>query len=50
MLCALRKRDEELTIRQQELQLEYRHAQLKEELNLRLSCNSEYWGYDHMIS
>jgi len=43
MLCALRKRDEELTIRQQELQLEYRHAQLKEELNLRLSCNSEYW-------
>ncbi|KAH8354399.1 hypothetical protein KR084_009916, partial [Drosophila pseudotakahashii] len=36
---AFRKRDEELTIRQQELQLEYRHAQLKEELNLRLSCN-----------
>lgn len=38
-LC--RKHDEELTIRQQELQLEYRHAQLKEELNLRLSCNSK---------
>ncbi|XP_062121899.1 F-actin-monooxygenase Mical isoform X12 [Drosophila sulfurigaster albostrigata] len=38
-ITALKKRDEELTIRQQELQLEYRHAQLKEELNLRLSCN-----------
>lgn len=36
-----RKRDEELGIRQQELQLEHRHAQLKEELNLRLSCNSK---------
>ncbi|XP_054725581.1 F-actin-monooxygenase Mical isoform X6 [Anastrepha obliqua] len=35
----LKKRDEELGIRQQELQLEHRHAQLKEELNLRLSCN-----------
>ncbi|XP_012156083.1 F-actin-monooxygenase Mical isoform X10 [Ceratitis capitata] len=33
----LKKRDEELDIRQQELQLEHRHAQLKEELNLRLS-------------
>lgn len=32
-------RDEELTIRQQELQLEHRHAQLKEELNMRLSCS-----------
>ncbi|XP_070137024.1 F-actin-monooxygenase Mical isoform X7 [Drosophila bipectinata] len=38
-ITALKKRDEELAIRQQELQLEYRHAQLKEELNLRLSCN-----------
>lgn len=37
-----RKRDEELGIRQQELQLEHRHAQLKEELNMRLSCNSKY--------
>lgn len=35
----LKKRDEELSIRQQELQLEHRHAQLKEELNLRLSFN-----------
>ncbi|XP_055902556.1 F-actin-monooxygenase Mical isoform X8 [Eupeodes corollae] len=33
----LKKRDEELGIRQQELQLEHRHAQLKEELNIRLS-------------
>ncbi|CAD6995031.1 unnamed protein product [Ceratitis capitata] len=33
----LKKRDDELDIRQQELQLEHRHAQLKEELNLRLS-------------
>lgn len=40
-----RKRDEELSIRQQELQLEHRHAQLKEELNLRLSFNSKYRGY-----
>ncbi|XP_030375843.1 F-actin-monooxygenase Mical isoform X1 [Scaptodrosophila lebanonensis] len=38
-ITALKKRDEELGIRQQELQLEYRHAQLKEELNLRLSSN-----------
>lgn len=36
-----KKRDEELGIRQNELQLEHRHAQLKEELNLRLSCSSE---------
>ncbi|KAL9897754.1 molecule interacting with CasL isoform 3-T7 [Glossina fuscipes fuscipes] len=38
-ITQLKKRDEELSIRQQELQLEHRHAQLKEELNLRLSCN-----------
>ncbi|XP_075163155.1 molecule interacting with CasL [Haematobia irritans] len=38
-ITQLKKRDEELGIRQQELQLEHRHAQLKEELNLRLSCN-----------
>lgn len=36
-----RKRDGELSIRQKELQLEYRHAQLKEQLNVRLSCGSE---------
>lgn len=36
-----RKRDEELTIRQQELQLEHRHAQLKEQLNMRLSTSSK---------
>lgn len=36
-----KKRDEELIIRQQELQLEHRHAQLKEELSVRLSCSSE---------
>lgn len=29
-------------IRQQELQLEHRHAQLKDELNVRLSLNSSY--------
>ncbi|XP_031626957.1 F-actin-monooxygenase Mical isoform X3 [Contarinia nasturtii] len=34
----LKKRDGELGIRQKELQLEYRHAQLKEQLNVRLSC------------
>ncbi|KAL5285067.1 Mical family protein [Megaselia abdita] len=33
----LKKRDEELTIRQHELKLEHRHAQLKDELNMRLS-------------
>ncbi|XP_061393393.1 F-actin-monooxygenase Mical-like [Musca vetustissima] len=38
-ITQLKKRDEELGIRQQELQLEHRHAQLKEELNMRLSCN-----------
>lgn len=37
-----RKRDGELSIRQKELQLEYRHAQLKEQLNVRLSCGSEW--------
>lgn len=37
-----RKRDGELGIRQKELQLEYRHAQLKEQLNVRLSCGSEF--------
>ncbi|XP_055852127.1 F-actin-monooxygenase Mical isoform X11 [Episyrphus balteatus] len=36
-ITQLKKRDEELGIRQQELQLEHRHAQLKEELNIRLS-------------
>ncbi|XP_037946362.1 F-actin-monooxygenase Mical isoform X9 [Teleopsis dalmanni] len=39
----LKRRDEELGIRQQELQLEHRHAQLKEELNSRLSNCSEYY-------
>uniref|UniRef100_A0A336MWJ0 F-actin monooxygenase n=1 Tax=Culicoides sonorensis TaxID=179676 RepID=A0A336MWJ0_CULSO len=38
-ITQLKKRDEELNIRQQELQLEHRHAQLKEQLDLRLSCN-----------
>lgn len=38
----LKKRDEELIIRQQELQLEHRHAQLKEELSIRLSCSSKF--------
>lgn len=37
----LKKHDEELVIRQKELQLEHRHAQLKEQLELRLSCNSK---------
>lgn len=37
-----RKRDDELGIRQQELKLEHRHAQLKDQLNTRLSCSSEY--------
>lgn len=37
-----RKRDGELSIRQKELQLEHRHAQLKEQLSARLSCGSEY--------
>lgn len=40
-ITQLKKRDEELNIRQQELQLEHRHAQLKEQLDLRLSCNSK---------
>lgn len=40
-ITQLKKRDEELTIRQQELQLEHRHAQLKEELSMRLSCSSK---------
>ncbi|KAL9926119.1 uncharacterized protein ACN2A1_015172 isoform 1-T2 [Glossina fuscipes fuscipes] len=35
----MNKRDEELSIRPQELQLQHRHTQLNEELNLRLSCN-----------
>jgi F-actin monooxygenase len=39
-ITQFKKRDEELGIRQQELQLEHRHAILKEELNMRLSCNS----------
>lgn len=41
-ITQLKKRDEELTIRQQELQLEHRHAQLKEELSMRLSCSSKF--------
>lgn len=40
-ITQLKKRDEELIIRQQELQLEHRHAQLKEELSVRLSCSSK---------
>lgn len=51
-LCVYRKRDEELTIRQQELQLEHRHAQLKEQLNLRLSTSSKFQrivGGEHII-
>uniref|UniRef100_A0A182TJB6 BMERB domain-containing protein n=1 Tax=Anopheles melas TaxID=34690 RepID=A0A182TJB6_9DIPT len=36
-ITRLKVRDDELSIRQQELQLEHRHAQLKEELNMRLS-------------
>lgn len=31
-----------MNIRQQELKLEHRHAQLKEQLNTRLSCSSKY--------
>lgn len=42
-ITQLKKRDEELNIRQQELQLEHRHAQLKEQLDLRLSCNSKFF-------
>lgn len=38
----LKRRDEELIIRLQELQLEHRHAQLKEELSVRLSCSSKF--------
>ncbi|KAL7016515.1 hypothetical protein ACKWTF_010045 [Chironomus riparius] len=38
-ITQMKKRDEELIIRQQELQLEHRHAQLKEELSIRLSCS-----------
>ena len=41
-ITQLKKRDEELIIRQQELQLEHRHAQLKEKLSDRLSCSSEW--------
>lgn len=40
-ITQLKKRDEELIIRQQELQLEHRHAQLKEKLSVRLSCSSK---------
>ena len=43
-ITQLKKSDEELSIRQKELQLEHRHAQLKEELNMRLSCSSEYFN------
>ncbi|KAJ6638608.1 [F-actin]-monooxygenase Mical [Pseudolycoriella hygida] len=38
-ITQLKKRDDELGIRQQELKLEHRHAQLKEQLNTRLSCS-----------
>jgi hypothetical protein len=41
-ITQLKRRDEELIIRQQELQLEHRHAQLKEELSIRLSCSSKF--------
>ena len=41
-ITQMKKRDEELIIRQQELQLEHRHAQLKEELSIRLSCSSKF--------
>ena len=44
-ITQMKKRDEELIIRQQELQLEHRHAQLKEELSIRLSCSSKFWNY-----
>jgi hypothetical protein len=44
-ITQLKKRDEELIIRQQELQLEHRHSQLKEELSIRLSCSSEWCCY-----
>lgn len=40
-ITQLKKRDEELIIRQKELQLEHRHSQLKEELAVRLSCSSK---------
>ncbi|ETN64349.1 hypothetical protein AND_003912 [Anopheles darlingi] len=36
-ITQLKVRDDELSIRQRELQLEHRHAELKEELNMRLS-------------
>ncbi|XP_055677351.1 F-actin-monooxygenase Mical isoform X1 [Lutzomyia longipalpis] len=38
-ITQLKKRDQELGIREQELKLEHRHAQLKEQLNMRLSCS-----------
>lgn len=44
-ITQMKKRDEELIIRQQELQLEHRHAQLKEELSIRLSCSSKFLDY-----
>jgi hypothetical protein len=46
-ITQLKKRDEELIIRQQELQLEHRHAQLKEELSIRLSCSSKLFLLTH---
>lgn len=46
-ITSLKKRDEELIIRQQELQLEHRHAQLKEELSIRLSCSSKFFLSKH---
>jgi F-actin monooxygenase len=46
-ITQLKKRDEELIIRQQELQLEHRHAQLKEELSIRLSCSSKSSEFFH---
>lgn len=47
-ITQLKKRDEELTIRQQELQLEHRHAQLKEELSIRLSCSSKFKDFNDL--
>ena len=47
-ITQLKKRDEELIIRQQELQLEHRHAQLKEELSIRLSCSSKFFSCDRI--
>lgn len=49
-ITQLKKRDEELIIRQQELQLEHRHAQLKEELSIRLSCSSKMRRINYLFA